>query len=217
MARLTPEEEAQNEKALQDARTFETLVKLPEDFNAIVLGQTYIETLVNRLWRRQLHRQDELTGFMGFDRALDLALALGELDKEFVPVLKAFGSIRNDLAHKLNGRILDPKVRALKNAITKNKPNLPVLGPGQNFGPFLAGRETWLTSVSNTNGLKLSTNSIYVRSVMLTLYYYLLLRYRSSPAVHPDAPTAKSIFVGDFAQRLFARNEEDKKKTQSEE
>ena len=73
----------------------------PDDFRAVIIGQTYIGALLTLILEYHFTDPTKRLPGMSFDTKLALALAFGDVNPAWVPILKKLAEMRNDFAHKL--------------------------------------------------------------------------------------------------------------------
>jgi hypothetical protein len=76
----------------------------PDDFQAVIIGQTYIEALLSQFFE---HRFVYPVGYVPFGQMLSFVIAFGDLSEDYRNSLNALATLRNDFAHKLDHKLSD--------------------------------------------------------------------------------------------------------------
>ena len=92
-----------------------------DDLGMVVRAHIVIESMRLELVSLRLKRPDELGRRVGFEQRVRLALALGDLDPEQAPALRALNTLRNDFTHDVSTRLSTERADAIWGALRQRE------------------------------------------------------------------------------------------------
>ena len=192
MARkLVAEERSFIDQQVRDKGKFLRVALQEDDFRAIIICQTYVETLVQRLYQRQLHVQD-IYNPTGFANHLMLAVSLGEIEDAARVPLQQIADIRNVLAHQLGGSVKATEIKP----VTKSLKKVPLMRDMYPGALKVIQDRSMLSNITDSGK--------EIRALLLTAYFYCLLRYQDEQPVHPALVPKLSGNQKTFLQDLLS-------------
>jgi hypothetical protein len=165
------------EAFMLDRKLFATVATQPDDFRAIIISHTFLETLVERLWQRQMHVPSHSFYPGSYSAQVYLAEAVGEIKMSARLALLKLWGIRGRLAHQLGGDVEVSAIRELHKLVRSDG----VMDLLYDSADAYVGELQ-----SSFEGAQRQ-----LRSCLITCYSYVLIRYEGAPAIHPAADTGR--------------------------
>src|ERR1039457_1334861 len=105
----TEQDRERLDQILRDnAQLIESLAD-PDDFRAVIIGQTYLETVLTLILELHFENKTKRLPGMSYDTKLSLAAAFDDIKPSWLSLLKTLADIRNDFAHKLGHHKVAPE------------------------------------------------------------------------------------------------------------